>query len=91
MPLVLSQMVEILFQYVDRSVKKCPEQGKIQLLEQHFQVDEALKALASPYRAIFILFKASYLCLSTVYYLSTSTSLLFIYLCFFSLALYHEG
>ncbi|KAK3511150.1 hypothetical protein QTP70_032158 [Hemibagrus guttatus] len=34
---VADKMVEILFQYVDRSLKKCPEQGKIQLLEQHFQ------------------------------------------------------
>lgn len=33
-----SQMVEILLQYVDRSLKKCPEQGKIQVMEQHFQV-----------------------------------------------------
>lgn len=48
MSLVSSQMVEILFQFVDRSLKKCPEQGKIQLLEQHFQVDEPLKALALP-------------------------------------------
>ncbi|XP_062867008.1 vacuolar protein sorting-associated protein 8 homolog isoform X2 [Trichomycterus rosablanca] len=31
------KIVEILFQYVERSLKKCPEQGKIQLLEQHFQ------------------------------------------------------
>ncbi len=31
-------MVEILLQYVDRSLKKCPEQGKIQVMEQHFQV-----------------------------------------------------
>ncbi|XP_024000847.1 vacuolar protein sorting-associated protein 8 homolog [Salvelinus sp. IW2-2015] len=30
-------MVEILFQYVERSVKKCPEHGKIQVMEQHFQ------------------------------------------------------
>uniref|UniRef100_A0A671L6X6 Vacuolar protein sorting-associated protein 8 homolog n=1 Tax=Sinocyclocheilus anshuiensis TaxID=1608454 RepID=A0A671L6X6_9TELE len=30
-------MVEILLQYVDRSLKKCPEQGKIQAMEQHFQ------------------------------------------------------
>uniref|UniRef100_A0A3B1KEN4 Vacuolar protein sorting-associated protein 8 homolog n=1 Tax=Astyanax mexicanus TaxID=7994 RepID=A0A3B1KEN4_ASTMX len=34
---VADKMVEILFQYVDRSLKKCPEQGKIQVLEQHFQ------------------------------------------------------
>ncbi|MGH0128296.1 UNVERIFIED_CONTAM: hypothetical protein FKN15_001270 [Acipenser sinensis] len=30
-------MTEILFQYADRSLKKCPEQGKIQVMEQHFQ------------------------------------------------------
>lgn len=53
MSLVSSQMVEILFQYVDRSLKKCPEQGKIQLLEQHFQVDEAMKVHVSPYRLSF--------------------------------------
>uniref|UniRef100_A0AAR2LBX3 Vacuolar protein sorting-associated protein 8 homolog n=1 Tax=Pygocentrus nattereri TaxID=42514 RepID=A0AAR2LBX3_PYGNA len=34
---VADKMVEILFQYVERSLKKCPEQGKIQVLEQHFQ------------------------------------------------------
>ncbi|MCJ8748031.1 hypothetical protein PDJAM_G00160220 [Pangasius djambal] len=34
---VADKMVEILFQYVERMLKKCPEQGKIQLLEQHFQ------------------------------------------------------
>uniref|UniRef100_A0A673ISF8 Vacuolar protein sorting-associated protein 8 homolog n=1 Tax=Sinocyclocheilus rhinocerous TaxID=307959 RepID=A0A673ISF8_9TELE len=34
---VADKMVEILLQYVDRSLKKCPEQGKIQLMEQHFQ------------------------------------------------------
>ncbi|XP_069471841.1 vacuolar protein sorting-associated protein 8 homolog isoform X2 [Ambystoma mexicanum] len=31
------QMVEILFQFADRALKKCPEQGKIQVMEQHFQ------------------------------------------------------
>ncbi|MGH0117530.1 UNVERIFIED_CONTAM: hypothetical protein FKN15_038050 [Acipenser sinensis] len=30
-------MTEILFQYADRSLKKCPEHGKIQVIEQHFQ------------------------------------------------------
>uniref|UniRef100_A0A8C2PQC2 VPS8 subunit of CORVET complex n=1 Tax=Cyprinus carpio TaxID=7962 RepID=A0A8C2PQC2_CYPCA len=35
---VADKMVEILLQYVDRSLKKCPEQGKIQVMEQHFQV-----------------------------------------------------
>ncbi|XP_030635850.1 vacuolar protein sorting-associated protein 8 homolog isoform X2 [Chanos chanos] len=34
---VADKMVEILFQYVERSLKKCPEQGKIQVMEQHFQ------------------------------------------------------
>ncbi|KAJ8352337.1 hypothetical protein SKAU_G00238130 [Synaphobranchus kaupii] len=34
---VADKMVEILFQYADRSLKKCPEQGKIQVMEQHFQ------------------------------------------------------
>uniref|UniRef100_A0A671L2W7 Vacuolar protein sorting-associated protein 8 homolog n=1 Tax=Sinocyclocheilus anshuiensis TaxID=1608454 RepID=A0A671L2W7_9TELE len=34
---VADKMVEILLQYVDRSLKKCPEQGKIQAMEQHFQ------------------------------------------------------
>ncbi|XP_016355741.1 vacuolar protein sorting-associated protein 8 homolog isoform X1 [Sinocyclocheilus anshuiensis] len=34
---VADKMVEILLQYVDRSLKKCPEQGKIQVMEQHFQ------------------------------------------------------
>ncbi|KAI1898316.1 hypothetical protein AGOR_G00071070 [Albula goreensis] len=34
---VSDKMVEILFQYADRSLKKCPEQGKIQVMEQHFQ------------------------------------------------------
>ncbi|KAL1021743.1 hypothetical protein UPYG_G00017420 [Umbra pygmaea] len=34
---VADKMVEILFQYVERSLKKCPEHGKIQVMEQHFQ------------------------------------------------------
>ncbi|XP_051558427.1 vacuolar protein sorting-associated protein 8 homolog isoform X3 [Myxocyprinus asiaticus] len=34
---VADKMVEILLQYVDCSLKKCPEQGKIQVMEQHFQ------------------------------------------------------
>ncbi|XP_062383512.1 vacuolar protein sorting-associated protein 8 homolog [Sardina pilchardus] len=34
---VADKMVEILFQYAERSLKKCPEQGKIQVMEQHFQ------------------------------------------------------
>uniref|UniRef100_A0A667YJG9 VPS8 subunit of CORVET complex n=1 Tax=Myripristis murdjan TaxID=586833 RepID=A0A667YJG9_9TELE len=34
---VADKMVEILFQFAERSLKKCPEQGKIQVLEQHFQ------------------------------------------------------
>lgn len=34
---VADKMVEMLLQYVDRSLKKCPEQGKIQVMEQHFQ------------------------------------------------------
>lgn len=31
-------MVEILLHYTDRTLKKCPDQGKIQVMEQHFQV-----------------------------------------------------
>lgn len=31
-------MVEILIQYADRTMKKCPDQGKIQVMEQYFQV-----------------------------------------------------
>ncbi|NXA52391.1 VPS8 protein, partial [Nothocercus julius] len=31
------QMVEILLHYADRTLKKCPDQGKIQVMEQHFQ------------------------------------------------------
>ncbi|MFT7807999.1 vacuolar protein sorting-associated protein 8 homolog [Arapaima gigas] len=34
---VADKMVEILLLYVDRSLKKCPEQGRIQVMEQHFQ------------------------------------------------------
>lgn len=34
---VADRMVEILFHYADRALKKCPEQGKIQVMEQHFQ------------------------------------------------------
>ncbi|XP_037322281.1 vacuolar protein sorting-associated protein 8 homolog isoform X1 [Pungitius pungitius] len=30
------KMVEILFQFADNALKKCPEQGKIQVMEQHF-------------------------------------------------------
>uniref|UniRef100_A0A8C0MLZ7 Vacuolar protein sorting-associated protein 8 homolog n=1 Tax=Canis lupus familiaris TaxID=9615 RepID=A0A8C0MLZ7_CANLF len=35
---VADRMVEILFHYADRALKKCPDQGKIQVMEQHFQV-----------------------------------------------------
>ncbi|XP_048866452.1 vacuolar protein sorting-associated protein 8 homolog isoform X1 [Brienomyrus brachyistius] len=34
---VADKMVEILLQYAERSLKRCPEQGKIQVMEQHFQ------------------------------------------------------
>ncbi|XP_042313799.1 vacuolar protein sorting-associated protein 8 homolog isoform X4 [Sceloporus undulatus] len=34
---VADRMVEILIQYADRIMKKCPDQGKIQVMEQHFQ------------------------------------------------------
>ncbi|XP_059955229.1 vacuolar protein sorting-associated protein 8 homolog isoform X2 [Mesoplodon densirostris] len=34
---VADRMVEILFHYADRALKKCPDQGKIQVMEQHFQ------------------------------------------------------
>nr|XP_020643075.1 vacuolar protein sorting-associated protein 8 homolog isoform X3 [Pogona vitticeps] len=34
---VADRMVEILIHYADRTMKKCPEQGKIQVMEQHFQ------------------------------------------------------
>ncbi|KAK2492937.1 hypothetical protein MC885_001445, partial [Smutsia gigantea] len=33
---VADRMVEILFHYADRALKKCPDQGKIQVMEQHF-------------------------------------------------------
>uniref|UniRef100_A0A3B3SRA7 VPS8 subunit of CORVET complex n=1 Tax=Paramormyrops kingsleyae TaxID=1676925 RepID=A0A3B3SRA7_9TELE len=34
---VADKMVEILLQYAEHSLKRCPEQGKIQVMEQHFQ------------------------------------------------------
>uniref|UniRef100_A0A8C3V914 Vacuolar protein sorting-associated protein 8 homolog n=1 Tax=Catharus ustulatus TaxID=91951 RepID=A0A8C3V914_CATUS len=34
---IVTQMVEILLHYTDRTLKKCPDQGKIQVMEQHFQ------------------------------------------------------
>ncbi|XP_034637765.1 vacuolar protein sorting-associated protein 8 homolog [Trachemys scripta elegans] len=34
---IADRMVEILFHYADRTLKKCPDQGKIQVMEQHFQ------------------------------------------------------
>ncbi|XP_029462059.1 vacuolar protein sorting-associated protein 8 homolog isoform X3 [Rhinatrema bivittatum] len=34
---VADRMIEIIFQYADRALKKCPDQGKIQVMEQHFQ------------------------------------------------------
>ncbi|XP_058151470.1 vacuolar protein sorting-associated protein 8 homolog isoform X2 [Dasypus novemcinctus] len=34
---VADRMVEILFHYADRALRKCPDQGKIQVMEQHFQ------------------------------------------------------
>uniref|UniRef100_A0A8C5QQE4 Vacuolar protein sorting-associated protein 8 homolog n=1 Tax=Leptobrachium leishanense TaxID=445787 RepID=A0A8C5QQE4_9ANUR len=30
-------IIEILIQYTDKALRKCPEQGKIQVMEQHFQ------------------------------------------------------
>uniref|UniRef100_A0A8C8S8U3 RING-type domain-containing protein n=1 Tax=Pelusios castaneus TaxID=367368 RepID=A0A8C8S8U3_9SAUR len=34
---IADRMVEILFHYAERTLKKCPDQGKIQVMEQHFQ------------------------------------------------------
>uniref|UniRef100_A0A3Q3FGC8 VPS8 subunit of CORVET complex n=1 Tax=Labrus bergylta TaxID=56723 RepID=A0A3Q3FGC8_9LABR len=34
---VADKMVEIFFQFSEYSLKKCPDQGKIQVMEQHFQ------------------------------------------------------
>uniref|UniRef100_A0A663LYA0 VPS8 subunit of CORVET complex n=1 Tax=Athene cunicularia TaxID=194338 RepID=A0A663LYA0_ATHCN len=34
---IADRMVEILLHYADRTLKKCPDQGKIQVMEQHFQ------------------------------------------------------
>ncbi|XP_060097988.1 vacuolar protein sorting-associated protein 8 homolog isoform X3 [Heteronotia binoei] len=34
---VADRMVEILIHYADRTMKKCPDQGKIQVMEQYFQ------------------------------------------------------
>uniref|UniRef100_A0AAX7T7J2 RING-type domain-containing protein n=1 Tax=Astatotilapia calliptera TaxID=8154 RepID=A0AAX7T7J2_ASTCA len=34
---VSDKMIEILFQFAEHALKKCPEQGKIQVMEQHFQ------------------------------------------------------
>ncbi|KFZ52608.1 Vacuolar protein sorting-associated protein 8, partial [Podiceps cristatus] len=34
---IADRMVEILLHYADRALKKCPDQGKIQVMEQHFQ------------------------------------------------------
>ncbi|XP_026210971.1 vacuolar protein sorting-associated protein 8 homolog isoform X2 [Anabas testudineus] len=33
---VADKMVEILFQFAEHALKKCPEQGRIQVMEQHF-------------------------------------------------------
>ncbi|XP_002936581.2 vacuolar protein sorting-associated protein 8 homolog isoform X2 [Xenopus tropicalis] len=34
---VADKIVEILLQYTEKALRKCPEQGKIQVMEQHFQ------------------------------------------------------
>uniref|UniRef100_A0A3Q2XPW3 VPS8 subunit of CORVET complex n=1 Tax=Hippocampus comes TaxID=109280 RepID=A0A3Q2XPW3_HIPCM len=34
--IVGDKMVEILFQFADHAMKRCPEQGRIQVMEQHF-------------------------------------------------------
>ncbi|XP_034537762.1 vacuolar protein sorting-associated protein 8 homolog [Notolabrus celidotus] len=34
---VADKMVELFFQFAEHALKKCPEQGKIQVMEQHFQ------------------------------------------------------
>nr|XP_020009558.1 vacuolar protein sorting-associated protein 8 homolog isoform X2 [Castor canadensis] len=44
---VADRMVEILFHYADRALKKCPDQGKIQVMEQHFQVHPCMCLLDS--------------------------------------------
>lgn len=31
-------MVEMILQFADFALKRCPEQGKIQVMEQHFHV-----------------------------------------------------
>lgn len=36
------QMIEVIFQLAEFALKKCPEQGKIQVLEQHFHVSHTL-------------------------------------------------
>lgn len=36
-------MVEMIFQFADFALKKCPEQGKIQVLDQHFHVSSEHK------------------------------------------------
>uniref|UniRef100_A0A3B5B9C1 VPS8 subunit of CORVET complex n=1 Tax=Stegastes partitus TaxID=144197 RepID=A0A3B5B9C1_9TELE len=49
---VSDKMVEILFQFTEYALKKCPEQGKIQVMEQHFQVNyHTLKS--TPYDLLF--------------------------------------
>lgn len=35
------QMVEMIFQFADFALKRCPEQGKIQVMEQHFHVSHS--------------------------------------------------
>lgn len=50
--LIFLQMVEILFHYADRALKKCPDQGKIQVMEQHFQVRLCVRAHESAASAL---------------------------------------
>lgn len=33
-------MVEIIFQFAEHALKRCPEQGKIHVMEQHFHVSQ---------------------------------------------------
>uniref|UniRef100_A0A3Q3W7P0 RING-type domain-containing protein n=1 Tax=Mola mola TaxID=94237 RepID=A0A3Q3W7P0_MOLML len=39
---VADKMVEIIFQFAEHALKRCPEQGKIQVMEQHFHVSNRI-------------------------------------------------
>ncbi|XP_006809857.1 vacuolar protein sorting-associated protein 8 homolog [Neolamprologus brichardi] len=57
---VSDKMIEILFQFAEHALKKCPEQGKIQVMEQHFQAEPIHLSEKAYFRLFDLLFNQLY-------------------------------